>query len=196
MLTLFSLQAVSGEEQAERVSTHSFKVNDFVLSNQYKKNMPQSFPKEIISIFALADRKGSDQLEDWITPFYKRYGERVDICGVANMKGLPKMLRPMLRGIFKKSIEYPVMMDWTGATCEAFKYTAGVADIFIVDRNGLVVHRIRGEANEQKLKDCYAVIDRLIKEKDAEAAAEENAQSQGKDPQAPESTSDAPMQES
>lgn len=195
-LTLISFQTVSGQEQGEPASTNAIIVQDFVLSNQYKKEMPQSFPKETVSIFALADRKGSDQLENWITPFYKRYEDRVDICGLANMKGLPKLLRPMLRGIFKKSIDYPVMMDWKGTVCESLHYKSGVADIFVVDCNGVVVHRISGEATEEKLQTCYAVIDRLMKESEAEAAEEENAQSQGKDPQASESTSDAPTQES
>lgn len=195
-LVLASLQAAVGEEQGNLVPPNYGKVPDFVLSDQYKKKMPQSFPKEKISILALADRKGSDQLENWITPFYKRYEDRVDICGIANMKGLPKVLRPMLRGIFKKSIEYPVMMDWTGAICEALNYRPGMADIFVVDRNGLIVHRISGESNEDKLQASYSVIDLLLKEKDGGAAVEENAQPQGKDPQASEPTSDAATLES
>ena len=104
-LAFFFLQTASGEERGALVSTNAVKVRDFVLSDQYKRKLPQSFPKEKISIFALADRKGSDQLENWITPFYERYEDRVDICGLANMKGLPKMLRPMLRAIFKKTIQ-------------------------------------------------------------------------------------------
>jgi hypothetical protein len=196
ILALISMQTAFGGEQDIGASTNLLTVKDFELSDQYNKKLPQSFPKEKISIFALADRKGSDQLEDWVTPFYKRYEARLDICGVANMKGLPKMLRPMLRSIFRKSIEYPVMMDWTGAVCESLNYQPGVADIFVVDRRGQVVHRISGEANEEKLQACYAVIDRLIGEKDAEAAGEENAQRQGKGRQMLESTSDAPMQES
>ncbi|MDF7824944.1 hypothetical protein P4B35_13050 [Pontiellaceae bacterium B12227] len=199
LLTIFSLffmQTALGEEQDAGGSTNRLSVQNFELSDQYKKKLPQSFPKDKVSIFALADRKGSDQLENWITPFYKRYQARVDICGVANMKGLPKMMRPMLRSIFRKSIEYPVMMDWTGAVCESLTYQKGVADIFVVNRNGLVVHRINGEANEEKLQACYAVIDRLIEEKDAGAAGEANAKLQSKGRQLLESTSDAPLRES
>jgi len=196
ILSLFSVQLVCAAEQDSGASTNLVKVQDFVLSNQYKERVPQSFPRKMISIFALADRKGSDQLEGWITPFYKRYEDRVDICGVANMKGLPKMLRPMLRGIFKKSIEYPVMMDWTGSVCEALNYQAGVADIFVVDPNGAVIHRISGEATEEKMQVCYAVIDRLIKENDDEDAAETDVPPQRQCQQVLEATSYAPMQES
>ena len=183
-------------EPADSSAAPVIQVRDFTLKDQYKTEHQQTFPRESVGIFALADRQGSDQLEDWITPLFKRYEEHVDIFGVANMKGLPKVLRPMLRGVFKKSIDYPVMMDWTGSVCEALNYQSGVTDIFVVDRNGAVIHRISGEATEEKMQICYAVIDRLIKEKDSEAAAEENAQSPEQGPQALESTSDAPAQES
>ena len=171
-------------------------VRDFTLKDQYKTEHQQKFPRESVGIFALADRKGSDQLEDWITPLYERYEEHVDIFGVANMKGLPKVLRPMLRGVFKKSIEYPVMMDWTGSVCEALNYQSGVTDIFVVDRNGAVIHRISGEATEEKMQVCYAVIDRLIKKNDDGTAAEADAPQQHRYQQALEATSYAPAQES
>ena len=184
------------KEPADSAAAPVLQVQDFTLKDQYKTEHQQTFPRETVGIFALADRQGSDQLEDWITPLFKRYEEHVDIFGVANMKGLPKMLRPMLRGIFKKSIEYPVMMDWTGSVCESLNYQSGVTDIFVVDRNGAVVHRISGEATEEKMQVCYAVIDRLIKENDDGAAAEADAPRQHPSQQALEATSYAPAQES
>jgi hypothetical protein len=197
VLALLSVQVVSGEEQESGVSTNYFEIRDFVLSDQFKKQQPQLFPKEKVSIFVLADRKGSDQLEDWVTPFYKRYEARVDICGVANMKGLPKVLRPMLRGIFKMEINHPVMMDWTGNVCEALAYRQGVADIVVADREGRVVHRVSGEATQEKLQACYAAIDRLTAEAGASvAAAEEHGRPPAQGPQASESTRGAPEQES
>ena len=193
---LASLSLAVAEERASGVSTNLTRVEDFVLDDQFKNPSTQAFPKERVSIYALADRKGSDQLEDWITPFYTRYEDRVDICGVANMKGLPKMLRPMLRRIFKKQIDYPVMMDWTGDVCAAFDYEAGVADIFVVDRAGRVVHRISGEATAEKLNACFAAIDRLNEQHDSERASEERDPPPGQAPPASEATSGEPPRES
>jgi hypothetical protein len=193
-LLLISISVAA--EPAESSAAPALQVQAFTLKDQHKAEHHQTFPRESISIFALADRQGSDQLEDWITPLYKRYEENVDIFGVANMKGLPKVLRPMLRGIFRKSIEYPVMMDWTGSVCEALHYQSGVTDIFVVDRNGAVIHRISGEATEEKMKVCYTVIDRLIKKNEDGAAAEEDAPQRRQYQQALEATSYAPAQES
>ena len=76
-LSVHHLACASGQGELQ-ASTNLIQVQDFSLFDQYKKKHDQFFPKERVSIFALADRKGSDQLEDWITPFYKKYEERVD----------------------------------------------------------------------------------------------------------------------
>jgi hypothetical protein len=193
---LLLISVSKATEPTDSSAINILQVQAFTLKDQHKAEHQQKFPRESVSIFALADRKGSDQLEDWITPLYKRYEENVDIFGVANMKGLPKVLRPMLRGIFKKSIEYPVMMDWTGSVCESLNYQSGVTDIFVVDSNGTVIHRISGEATEEKMQVCYTVIDRLIKENDDGAAAEADAPQQRQYQQSLEATSYAPTQES
>lgn len=193
---LLLISVSTATESAGPSATPVLQVQDFTLKDQYKTEHRQTFPRESVGIFALADRKGSDQLEDWVTPLYNRYEEDVGIFGVANMKGLPKMLRPMLRGLFRKGVDYPVMMDWTGSVCESLNYTSGVADIFVVDTKGIVVHRISGEASDDRLKACYAAIDQLIQEKDVESAEKAGVPPQDKDLQALGSTSGAPTQES
>ena len=85
------------------------------------------------------------------------------------------------------------MMDWTGEVCASFTYQPGVADIFVVDREGKVVHRISDAATEEKLQACYAVIDALLKP-DNEASADE-PQKESARPTS-ESTSDEPQPES
>lgn len=182
---------------AEDVSTNRIQVQEFELKDQFKKVHKQAFPKKRVSIFALADRKGSDQLEKWITPFYKRYEDRVDVCGVANLKGLPKVLRPMMRGLFKKGVNYPVMMDWKGEISEDFDYQAGVADIFIISTEGFVVHRVTGEATPEKLNACYLIVDDLIKTRESSGNTEKSGATQKEEgPPAKESTTDAPAKES
>lgn len=172
-------------------------VEAFTLKDQHKDVHKQVFPKQKISVYALADRKGSDQLEDWITPFYKAYEDRIDICGVANLKGVPKMLQPMIRSLFRKGVDYPVMMDWTGEVCEAFGYRAGEADIFIVSSDGQVLHRVSGKATEDKLLACYAIIDALVEpEGKKDDDSPKDAGRKESDPQAPEATSDEPPPES
>lgn len=197
MLLSFLLfcSAALASEQTPPTEADVPQVQDFTLVDQYKAEHKQEFPRERISIFALADRKGSDQLEDWITPFYERYEEHVDICGVANLKGVPKLLQPMIRRLFRKGIEYPVMMDWTGTVCESFGYQPGVADIFVVSRDGTLLHRINGETSKEKLETCYALIDGLMKAGKSDDSVSSDLLP-GQSRLLPEATSDEQAQES
>jgi hypothetical protein len=193
-VTVLCCLSVSGAGDAEG---EAMRVGAFSLDDQHKERHDHTFPKERVSIFALADRKGSGHLEGWIEPFYKRYGEEVEICGVANLKGVPRLMQPVLRGVFRKGVDYPVMMDWRGKVCTAFGYRPGEADIFIVDFSGTVSHRACGEADPEKLERCFAVIDGLVKEAEASASAGEgDGPAKAKAPLPPATTSGEPGQES
>ena len=158
LLLPLSLLALSGTRSLEQDGRRE----SFTLSDQYGKAHEQVFPKNRISVFALADRKGSKQLENWIEPFYKRYADQVDICGVANLKGVPGFMKPMLRGLFKKGIKYPVMMDWSGEICEALGYEAGKANIYVLCPEGIIRYRVNGGATEEYLQECFAMVDDLM----------------------------------
>lgn len=144
------------------VSAADIRISDFVLSDQFGRSHEQCFPREEISIFVLADRKGSAELKGWITPFQERYDDRVNICGVAFLKGVPGLIKPAIRRLFRKERDYPVLLDWSGGTCDAFGYVSGRADIFVVAGDGTVMHRTSGEANEEKLEACFKIIDERI----------------------------------
>ena len=195
---LLFISAAMASEVISSSALGRLQIKGFTLIDQYKAEHKQEFPRERISIFALADRKGSDQLEDWIAPFYERYEENVDICGIANLKGVPKLLQPMIRRLFRKGVAYPVMMDWTGSVCESFGYQAGMADIFVVSRDGTLLHRINGETSKEKLETCYALIDGLMKA-DKPGQIDDSASSDlppGPSRPLPEATSDEQTKES
>jgi hypothetical protein len=190
--------ACMAAESVQHSSPNHLLVQGFVLNDQFGEQRGQVFPKERVSIFALADRKGSDQLEDWITPFYKRYERRVDICGMANLKGVPRLMRPLVRSLFRKKIDYPVMLDWSGETCEAFGYKEKAADIFIITTGGTVAHRVSGAAADEKLNACFLVVDALLKPKESEenGVAGADGRRTGQPRSAREPTTGAPVQES
>ena len=182
------------------IAANPFEVQEFKLNDQFKKPHDQTFPKNKVSIFALADRKGSKQLEDWIAPFYERYTDQVDICGIANLKGVPGFMKPVLRKLFRNGLDYPVMMDWSGEVCKALSYDAGKANILIVCPMGGIRHRINGKVTEKDLKDCFSKVDELLK---ADAASKLDSDSGKKTdeavpteaPQPPEATSGKPSTE-
>lgn len=195
MMLISCFASESDDENAEVRRVHSF-----TLSDQFKKKHTQTFPGRRIIVLALADRKGSKQLEDWITPFYKRYGEQIDIYGVANLKGVPRVMKPLLRKLFRKGLDYPVMMDWSGEVCKALNYDAGKANILILCPKGVIRHRINGKVTEKDLQDCFLKVDELLKaaaasKLDSDSGQKTDEAAPTEAPQPPEATSGKPSTE-
>lgn len=134
----------------------------FELRDQFGQLHTYSFPRDRISVLAFADRKGSDQLEAWIRPLYEKYGEAVDIRGVARLRGVPSFAQGLVRRLFRRHMPWPVLMDWTGNVSEDYAFEARRANLVIVDRDGRIAHRVAGEASAQRLDDFFARVDRLL----------------------------------
>lgn len=135
----------------------------FRLKDQYGRRHELVFPAPSVSVLAFADRAGSEQLEGWLRPLYERYGDAIHIRGVARLAGVPGLLQPMLRGLFRRKVDYPVMLDWTGDVSTDYRYEAGEANVLVLSPAGRVVYRFNGRATESELRVCFARIDGLLK---------------------------------
>ena len=134
----------------------------FELHDQYGRLHRVAFPKARVSVLAFADRAGSEQLEGWVRPLYERYRDAIDIHGVARLAGVPPALRGMLRAIFRRSVNYPVMMDWTGAVSTDYGYEARVANVVVLAPDGRVEYRFNGKVSREELTQCFERIDGLL----------------------------------
>lgn len=134
----------------------------FVLQDQHGRTHEVRFPQDRVCVLAFADRAGSEQLEGWVRPLYGRYQEAITIRGVAKLAGVPALLRPALRAIFRKNVEYPVMMDWTGAVSKDFNYEANVANVLVLGPDGRIAFRFNGPVSEAALQACMERIDQLM----------------------------------
>lgn len=134
----------------------------FELQDQYGARHRVAFPRQRISVLVFADREGSEQLESWVRPLYERYRGAIDIHGVAKLAGVPPPLRPVLRAIFRRAVEYPVMMDWTGRVSEEYAYEACRVNLVVVSPAGRVEYRFNGAATPAELDQCFARIDGLL----------------------------------
>ena len=112
------------------------------------------FPATNVTLLTIADKKGSEQINGWITPLKQRFGKRVDIRGLADVSTVPRLLRGMLRTKFQKSQTYPVMMDWSGEVVKAFTYVPDKANVLVLDGRGHILKRVSGEANPRRFRIC------------------------------------------
>ena len=140
------------------------KAKDFSLKDQFGNTLEYKFPREKVTILAFGDKDGSDQLEAWIRPLYDKYTDKVDIMGVAELSAVPAIARGIVRAMIKKKSKKAVMLDWEGKVSKDFKYEKKQANIFLIDKNGTIITKQMGLADEAGLKKLYAEIDKLLKQ--------------------------------
>lgn len=71
----------------------------------------------------------------------QRLGSAVDILGVANLKGVPRVLSPLV--IRKLGIHAnPVLLDWQGIAASFAGAAEGKVTILVLDDQGIVRDRL------------------------------------------------------
>ena len=63
-------------------------------------------------------------------------GSAAEATLVAQLDNVPGWLRTTLARIFKYTIKFSGMMDWTGDVFRAYEYTSGKANVVIISRQG------------------------------------------------------------
>ena len=139
----------------------------FTLKDQFGNELSFKFPREKITIFAFADKNGSEQLETWIRPlaekYSAKYADKLDIQGIAELSSVPGIAKGVVRNIIKKKSERPVMLDWNGEVSKSYSYQKDQANIVLVDRQGNIIARETGAADDDGLAKLYQAIDRELK---------------------------------
>lgn len=134
---------------------------EFSLLDQYGKQYQIIYPQEKICVFVFADKWGCTQVEGWVRPLYEHYEDTIMILGVAQLTNVPGWLKPMIISIFKRTIKFSVMMDWSGDVCAAYGYPGGKAFVVITDSEGTIRHRVIGKASTDLVEECFEIIGRL-----------------------------------
>ncbi|MBM3823460.1 MAG: hypothetical protein FJ404_11340 [Verrucomicrobia bacterium] len=132
------------------------------LRDQYDAPQRLDFPSTNIVVLTIADKKGSEQIDGWVAALKARYAGRIELRGLADVGGVPGLLRGKVRRKFQETRTYPVMMDWSGAHCAAFRYEKNVANVLVIGRDGQIKMRVAGLADEAAIKKLSVAIDAAL----------------------------------
>ena len=69
---------------------------------------------------------------------------RVQVVGVADLRGVPRLLRGLVRSKFARSTHEPVLLDWDGVFATAYALPAELCTMMLVDTTGTIVGRLSG----------------------------------------------------
>ncbi len=134
----------------------------FELSDQFGTNHSFRFPRDKITVVTVCGRKGSDEVAPWTTALGQRFGETIFLQGVADVGGVPGFMRGVVRAMFRKQIKYPVLLDWSGAQAAEFQYDRQSVTVYVVDREGVIVHRAGGPATPEALGWVMKAVEDLL----------------------------------
>lgn len=143
--------------EASKVPSHA--PAPLELRDQYDAAQRLAFPSANVIVLTVADKTGSKQIDGWVTALKTRYSGRIELRGLADVGGVPRFLRGMVRKRFQETRPYPVMMDWSGNVCSQFGFQPGVANVLVMARDGAIQMSFAGPAREPALKIVYAAID-------------------------------------
>ncbi len=136
----------------------------FELQDQYGVARNCIFPSDKIRIITFADQKGTASIEGWVRPIYKRYGNQIDITGVAVLSAVPAIARTLVSAFIRASVQYPVLLDWEGQVSAQFGYENRTFRLVVVDGEGGIRYSLTGPVNSNELQRLFALIDALLRE--------------------------------
>lgn len=148
----------------------------FEMTDQYGHRHACAFPALRITVLALADREGSGQLSGWIQPLSRRYGEALDIRGIARLDQVPRVVHGLVRALFRARAHYPILLDWSGRVSAAYGGAPRIANLVLLDRDGTIVHRASGPATDEGLDALFRQIDGLHAESPSPAPPEQDVE--------------------
>jgi hypothetical protein len=135
--------------RANSVSSTSADTNlicaSFELQDQFGTNHEVTFPRSQPTLLIVADRKGSEQIDAWVTAVKARYGNRLEMIGMANVGGAPGWVHGVIRKSFQKKYPYPILLDWSGRLPASLHCERDVANVFLLDTAGRVLATERDE---------------------------------------------------
>ena len=143
---------------ASRAATGSLK--SFELPDQFGKNHRFDFPRTRPLLLLVGDRKGSEEVDDWIAPLKEHWGKVADIAGIADVHGVPSFLRERIRNGIRERRPRELMLDFDGVVVESLAVTSKTANLFLLDPEGRIAVRVEGKPDEKKLAALRAVFER------------------------------------
>lgn len=140
----------------------------FTLQDQYEKDHTLKFPRRKPLVISVADPGGAKDAPIWTDNIKSKYGNRIDFWSMANLSFIPEVGHGAARIGIKATSKESVLCDWDGAVSLALKAKKGQANIIVITRSGVILHRVSGTATEGKLQQTHEAISNAL-----EAANEE-----------------------
>lgn len=133
----------------------------FTLTDQYNRPHTIAFPMSKPLVLMLGDRGGAEQIEPWVRELYRRYGDSIEIQGVAILRGVPGPIRPIIRSQLRSRAPKSVLLDWGGSVADMYQCRSDVCNVVVIDRQGRITSIVRGGVSAERARLVCQALDRI-----------------------------------
>ncbi len=151
------LSAAAGAESALiNAKAPAFSLLD---QNDHEINLRQLEGKVVVLI--ASDKDGLKQNPAWRKALTERYGERIFIQGVADLRKVPFFLKASFKREFQKE-PHSIILDWKGEIFKSYGLAENFANIILIDKKGYVRYLHSGSAEQGAVNALFREIDRAL----------------------------------
>jgi hypothetical protein len=155
--------------------SHDHTLIPFKLDDQFGRSHTEAECAGRVTVVLGSDRSGSRYTAQWLAGVRDAMhdapgADRVRTFGVANVRGVPTFLRPVVARALPKAKDAEVLLDWDGRFATAYDFGEGCCTVLVADPYGNVVLRTQGkEARPEQVAEVASTLRALLA---ASAAAE------------------------
>jgi len=146
---------------AESQTLIKAKAPDFSLSDQRDHQVALRQLEGKVIVLIASDKEGTKQNPAWRKAITDRYGERVFMQGVADLRKVPFFLKGSFKRDFQKD-QASIILDWNGEIFKAYGLAENVSNIVLIDKKGSVQYLHSGSAEPGAVDDLFREIDRCL----------------------------------
>jgi len=133
----------------------------FSLRDQHEKLFTPRQLEGCVAVLIASNINWLGQSRQWGKILKDKYQDNVNIIGVADIRGVPSVMKSMAAHFFK-SDEISILLDWEGDIFDACSLTKDSVNIVVIDKTGLIYYVFAGEVSEKAIGSVVGKVDALI----------------------------------
>lgn len=156
MLTLMLSAAVMAVEEGQSAPP-------FKLADQFGKTWDLESLKGSVVVVVAANRDSGREMGPWVDNLKEKYGERIQLLGLIELRGIPGFARGMARSRIRKETKEPLMIDFSGSTGKAYSVNSEDPVVVLIDKSGTARSVVRSAYSETAFKPLSAAVDKALR---------------------------------
>lgn len=127
------------------------RVPSFTIEDQHERKWSRSDFTSKPVLYVLCDRDAYDHVDNWTKTLVPKYRKSIHFVPVADVRGVPGIMKGYVRGRFRDEFSYPILLDWEGDLTEKLGLKAGYPTLVITTPGGTVTYHAWGTGTDAQV---------------------------------------------